>query len=736
LHTNSAALAEGVKFDVFLLVIFSLIIAMEVDEKPQDAGDTTAQTLRLLNASLLRKEDDPAPDPGRAISSTTATDPHSLRPSNNSVVKNSLLIQQCSNAKKAGLSVTVHDCSASDTGPVLVTGTAPLPRLGKIIDSENYDHEKTYNGARLMRTGIKVNEVMTCSFDPKTLNCLACTAPHSILGTGNPIAICFADQNFVPYICGNTGCIAVVRLEDASLADLTAIATEMLGKSAIPPGSVILLGSASHLFKVGVGMYAADWVAEVHKLELRFKNVNFCPLAPILRELSPGSIVQDLETLSVWLHMMYDNSIKGLMTCWDAVVHFAQISATGPTTAPHEVLLKLPLPLSLRIGNIGSAMIRICSSCPALLPGMSCTVTKEVVNILLTALQNDFTISVGPEVSLQRASDTSEDLNLTKHLVCIGSSILNQLIPHFRAAGYTITDLTQPGWIASDDNIATLIKKMSDLKLEPGFAVVMDLVSNCSYRYTQFDGTQALPYKEGGKYHYAGPVTLCGEDTFKKILKMLGPVLLSAQNAKKIVIPPLPRHVFSTCCSATSHCANFSDEKYAEGILNGATKLRGVMKKECGQIGMRNQWVLDGIGAITGTPAGQSYGTNREILPELKPYLAKDGVHLNDMGSRNIATSIIDVLSKMGSGKLKGEGADTGSGSGTKNSLGFSDGRSKCEYFWRGFNSCVGDTVGRAKLAASGSRQFSERPGPEGPSGRQGPNKGGRQYHPYGSNKK
>jgi hypothetical protein len=170
------------------------------------------------------------------------------------------------------------------------------------------------------------------------------------------------------------------------------------------------------------------------------------------------------------------------MTCWDAVVHFAQISAADPTTAPHEVLLKLPLPLSFRIGNTGSAMIRLCSSCPALLPGMSCKVTKEVINILLTALQNDFTISVGPEVSLQRASDTGEDLNKTKHIVCIGSSILNQLIPHFRAAGYTVPDLTQPGCFA------ILIKKMSDLKIEPGFAVVMDLVSNFSYRYTQFDG--------------------------------------------------------------------------------------------------------------------------------------------------------------------------------------------------------------------------------------------------------
>jgi hypothetical protein len=87
---------------------------MEADEKTQ--SDATAHTLHLLNESLLRREDQPvqipAPGPDSALRSTTATDPQSLRPSHNNSLKNNLLIQQCSNTKKASLSVTVHDCSA------------------------------------------------------------------------------------------------------------------------------------------------------------------------------------------------------------------------------------------------------------------------------------------------------------------------------------------------------------------------------------------------------------------------------------------------------------------------------------------------------------------------------------------------------------------------------------------------------------------------------------------------
>jgi hypothetical protein len=32
----------------------------------------------------------------------------------------------------------------------------------------------------------------------------------------------------------------------------------------------------------------------------------------------------------------------------------------------------------------------------------------------------------------------------------------------------------------------------------------MDLLGNFAFRYEQTDGTQALPFKMGGKYHFDG----------------------------------------------------------------------------------------------------------------------------------------------------------------------------------------------------------------------------------------
>jgi hypothetical protein len=349
------------------------------------------------------------------------------------------LVTQCSNAKKLSRSVTVHDCSATEEGPVFATGNATLPRIGSMFPADTDDYKKTFHGARITKNGTVVNEVISCSFDPKTLNCLACQIPHRIINANVPVTICFADQNFVPTVCCRSGaassCLAVVRYEDASLAELTAIAYEILQGNTIPAGSVLLLGSASHLFRVGASTYAVDWVKETGKLEQRFKNVNICPLSPILRDTSPGPLVQDLETLTTWLHIIYESNIKGMLTSWDAVLHYAQHSASGPTTNSHEVLQKIPLPHNIKSTETTSTMIRFFSSNPAYLPGMSCTVTTELLNILLTTLQREFSISVGPEVSLPRATMASEDVKKNKNLVCVGSSILKQLIPHFRRRG-------------------------------------------------------------------------------------------------------------------------------------------------------------------------------------------------------------------------------------------------------------------------------------------------------------
>jgi hypothetical protein len=217
------------------------------------------------------------------------------------------------------------------------------------------------------------------------------------------------------------------------------------------------------------------------------------------------------------------------------------------------------------------------------------------------------------------------------------------------------------------------------------------------------------PYhiKRGGKFHYEGLVTTSTDESLKKIIKNLGPVLLSAQNSAKIIIPPLPRMLFNTCCSVASHCENFADENYAEKNLGGVSSLRSVIKKECTGLGVKNRWVLDGIGALIGTPIGQSYGTNREVVTDLRAVMAPDGVHLDPSGKRNLSKALIESMEALKSGNTPQDELGTGTGidtsTGTGSGSGFS-GAGKKMFFWRGFTSPVGDIIGRAALTSGGCR--------------------------------
>jgi hypothetical protein len=299
-------------------------------------------------------------------------------------------ILQCSNAKKLGRTAEVFNCTGTDTGPQYTAATASVSRVGSMFNCDQT--LKTFHGARLQKGNVQCNEVITSSFDPSTLQCIMCPTIHPILNKSAPTAICFTDQNFPANIStvDGTGCVAIFRYEDATLSELVNIALEVLDKQTIHPGSVLLFGSASHLFKVGASCYAADWVQLLMHIETRFKSVNVCPLIPVLFDNVAGSLVRDLEIFSTWLHKLYANNMKGFLECWEAVTHYAQISSAGQLSLGEGEIQKIPLPATLVTPLLVPHYFKFTTSAPVLLSGMSSQVIIEITRILLTALQKIF----------------------------------------------------------------------------------------------------------------------------------------------------------------------------------------------------------------------------------------------------------------------------------------------------------------------------------------------------------
>jgi hypothetical protein len=107
------------------------------------------------------------------------------------------------------------------------------------------------------------------------LKCITCDKQHKILGdktNRQSVTLCFIDQKtfFVSKLKGDgESCVSVFRLENASLTELMDIMFEAIDSSSVRLGTVILMGSTSHLYRVGVSLYAREWAINLARIEHR-----------------------------------------------------------------------------------------------------------------------------------------------------------------------------------------------------------------------------------------------------------------------------------------------------------------------------------------------------------------------------------------------------------------------------------------------------------------------------------
>ena len=165
------------------------------------------------------------------------------------------------------LSSTYSQCRAARDAlfldKAIETGTANS--LGCCVGGESarvgsFEHEGDainlcFTGSRVTRGGQICNQSVSLSFDPTNLTCICCEKEHPVLFGVEPVCVCVSDQNFAANISRGDKCIGVIRLESSGLVELTELVQEIFGSNKFPPGSVICVGSVSHLHMVGPTIY-------------------------------------------------------------------------------------------------------------------------------------------------------------------------------------------------------------------------------------------------------------------------------------------------------------------------------------------------------------------------------------------------------------------------------------------------------------------------------------------------
>ncbi len=557
--------------------------------------------------------------------------------------------------------------------------TIQSPSIGSLEDHDGIGN--TFHGSRVMKGNHTVNESISSSFDLSKLVCVSCSVEDAIIGK-KPSVFLFTDQNFVPSVaCQTKEVVNVFRVENASLLELFEIAKETLGNVTLPEGSIFMFGSVSHLSRMGTSSYAKDWT-DVNALTVEtWHGSRVCPLIPLIRSECVGSVVRELNELSLWFEEVYDSDPQGLHEVWRGLVAAMDCFSTGTTSLGVMDSYKVLLPGSLQCRTLNKP-VTFCSSSsrPVTFSGLPKDRCDKLLGILLANVFRNFRACSRPEGYLVRAAgNTTVSETPEQKVILVGASNMTPASQFFADCELSTENHSIPGWMPTAENVQKMSELVED-KAKGGAAFVFDILSNSAVRYEQFDGTTALPFKSSGRYHLGGGVVPTPIATFKKVIEHVLPIFKAKGNSACIKIPPLPRYIFSRCCTDASHCTNADKNDFPTKMLTGFTQQRNELIKSLLQHGLTNFKVLD-VGCITTSATTASLP---EKLEELRKVSAGDGIHFSANGYRNLAQRTLSCLKTLRSEKPKPTRKST--------------------FFWRGFRSP------RGSLTVNVARSVQARP--------------------------
>jgi hypothetical protein len=162
-------------------------------------------------------------------------------------------------------------------------------------------------------------------------------------------------------------------------------------------------------------------------------------------------------------------------------------------------------------------------------------------------------------------------------------------------------------------------------------ARVFFMTYNAFYLARAEDGS-LLPHCRSidGTYHMNGDVVCSPLDSSHQVFLQLSPLLKELQDFDKLLMVPLPRYLWNSCCEDIEHGANVASEDHVESIMHGLAAVQNLWRGMAFRDRLRNLMVTNVSTQIA----------DQELWLE-------DGVHLVEDGYVTVGHHIISGLEAM-----------------------------------------------------------------------------------------
>jgi len=494
---------------------------------------------------------------------------------------------------------------------------------------------------------IKERSNFSMSLDPAKLECLACTERHLFIRNDNPACIVAADQNFSPLLPAKIGldCIGVIRVEDGSLAEITALFRDVFRNytrpaGCLPPGSIILLGSISHLAMNGLQQYVEDLVRYLAIISSEVGGgAIVIPYVPIpLAGITSEELLRDMIDLDSWITGSGLGDLYTLQATralfWDTLGLDASVVIDGGCRT-------LFLPANAK--NPRKQRFVAGSVChPASLDPVGEEKEAVIVTCLIGELSSLLSLKLDPSPDFARGGAAPNCELAMRRVAYLGASHTKRMSA-LAAAGGSTTGTLLPRW-ASDRNSVTIIAEtVANLNLGKNDVLVADIFSNMVFMGTTEDGLAVWPFRgEDGVFHVQGNLEIASASILKKNLTAILPILDVAKNAKIVFVLPIPRYVTNSCCADPAHIANLDEDEFQAVVAGAGTAVRAVVEAEL----TKTNWDFSLYDPMSAFDEADSLAETVSSAG-LSIWGLEDAVHLTNTAYKDVYGGLQDHIGKL-----------------------------------------------------------------------------------------
>jgi len=477
---------------------------------------------------------------------------------------------------------------------------------------------------------------MTLSFDPSSLICVGCTkrGPHSVAGLddGKPIVLVACDQSFPPVLFSKDeeSCIAVMRIEDGGIKEISYAVADLFAKINLPEGSVILLGSVSALAKMGTIPYAEELVRSIRIIgEKLGGRVSVHPFVPIpICGINNSRVIRSIMERDVWMEKMEGPVGVIHKRTRDSLKHAISKHGEGAKKSNDEQVLVLPAGISSRekisIRSVGWRNM------PVRVYPISEESEMDMVLQLVEDLQENCGVELSARVDLDRKCGPVEK---AQGYMVVGGSGAGYLGDALEQKGRSVRRVVSSGWRATKMGVSQMEIELKKEDLS-GLTIVFLPLDNHSFYAVNEDGLSSFPMKlEDGKWHVGGRVEVASAATTKATMRNCGPIMNLIEKNRKIIVTPAAKFFNVSCCAKEEHSTNVGEAGYRSGLLEALGKVEEVVRGVCVEERTRNYKVANPNSIIELTAQLEE--------KEVERLVGRDGYHLTKAGYGLLAEGIL-----------------------------------------------------------------------------------------------